>query len=78
MQQAVCQNGGIVSSQILRKFSAMWLVPAVVETATSASCGALTASGGQRSAFGKREKDRALLTIMAKLEKKMNDEITMT
>jgi len=33
------------------------------------AAGLLTASGRQRSAFGKREKDRALLTIMAKLEK---------
>ena len=35
---AVCQNGGLISSEILRKFTAVWLVPAVVEAVTSASC----------------------------------------
>ena len=37
-QRAVCQNGGLISSEILLNFAAVWLVQAVVEAATSASC----------------------------------------
>jgi len=32
MQQAVCQNGGLVSSKILFNFAALALVRVVVET----------------------------------------------
>jgi len=31
-QQAVCQNGGLVSSEVLFNFASVWLVPAAVET----------------------------------------------
>jgi hypothetical protein len=38
VQQAVCQNGGLISSEILFNFAALALVRAAVKAATSASC----------------------------------------
>jgi len=46
-QRAVCQNGGLISSEILCKFAAVWLVQTAVEAATSASC-CLVVRNGRR------------------------------
>ena len=37
LRRAVCQNGGLVSSEILFNFASAWLVRAAMKAATSAS-----------------------------------------
>jgi len=59
-QRAVCQNGGLISSEILLSFAALALVRAVVEAATSASCKNV---GRQRGTLQRSHQGRTLCKL---------------